>query len=427
LKVSESDWEVTNYGTEHYKPLQSAETDIDGKVSEREIMNKQGRVFIGYQQTLTDNSTRESIRLPEKNEEPRKRTSVSVLQNILGNNRPRWMRLDTDLMDRNRTGISERQGITCSTLTTATSEPTRILRMKLNPKALCYVPKRRVNFQEEMTMTAEVDKEHIQATDHIPISDTSRDSPTVIPKAEETPMVWNLKGRSIDDILRDLDALKNDPDIPMPIIEADLAPAEDFEQYSKSLDKEESGRESIGTVEEELDKDSDCLETLRKLTGSGLEEFRPQAFPIDLWPYVFNDQKLLVKERWTGYDEGSLSRLIEEFLQELQVSDERPYAKPYFLAQALANLDRFVIKSKEGIPPLIDEKFTHRMELLPGTRVRKELPQRFSENQNAFLKAKLAILEEQGRIKQKDGLRKEDWLHRLVLVENPTRMAAFRL
>jgi hypothetical protein len=41
---------------------------------------------------------------------------------------------------------------------------------------------------------------------------------------EVPPMVWNLKGRSIDDILSDLDALKNDPNMPMPIIEADLAP-----------------------------------------------------------------------------------------------------------------------------------------------------------------------------------------------------------
>jgi hypothetical protein len=129
------------------------------------------------------------------------------------------------------------------------------------------------------------------------------------------------------------------------------------------------------------------------------------AFPEELWPYVFNDQKILVKERWIGYDEEALPKLVEDFLSELKVSGERLYAKPYFVAQALANLDRFVIKSKEGIPPRINEKFTQKMELLPYTRVRKELPQRFSENQTAFLKAKLAILEEQGRIKQKDGMR----------------------
>ena len=163
------------------------------------------------------------------------------------------------------------------------------------------------------------------------------------------------------------------------------------------------------------------------LGGGQKEEVRPDAFPRDLWPFVLNDQKVLVKTRWEGYDKGQLPKLIEQFLSELQVSNERPYASPYFIAQALANLDRFVVKDKDGVPPLIHDKFTHRMELLPGVRARKELPQRFSETQNAFLKAKLSILEEQGRIKLKEGLRRDDWLHRLVLVEHPARMAAFRL
>ena len=299
--------------------------------------------------------------------------------------------------------------------------------MKLNPEAGCFAPSQsRYNQGECMTMTAEVDNGmigRVEDADRVQQSICLANKP--MEAVEEAPMVWNLKGRSIDDILRDLDALKNDPDIPMPIIEADLAPAEDFEQYTKSLPKEE--RSDDAEEEDEISKDSDCLETLQQLTGPGLEGYKPRAFPKDLWPYVFNNQKTLVKERWAGYDEDDLPRLIDDFLTELKVSDERPYAKPYFVAQALANLDRFVIKSKVGIPPLINEKFTQKMELLPGTRVRKELPQRFSENQNAFLKAKLSILEEQGRIKQKDGLKKEDWLHRLVLVENPTRMAAFRL
>jgi hypothetical protein len=243
-------------------------------------------------------------------------------------------------------------------------------------------------------------------------------------KVKETPVVWNLKGRSIDDILVDLEALKNDPEIPMPIIEADPASAEDFEQYTRVLKEEDC--EDKGNLEE-IDIDSICLEELKRLAGPGMEEIKPDTFPDDLWPFVFNNQKPLVKKRWEGYDTDSLPKLIEQFLSELQVSDERPYAKPYFIAQALANLDRFIVKSKHGIPPLIHNRFTHRMELLPGVRPRKELPQRFSETQNAFLRAKLSILEEQGRIKQKEGLKKEDWLHRLVLVEYPARMTAFRL
>ena len=363
-------------------------------------------------------------------EEPLKRTSVSVLREVLGGNGPRWMRLNTDRIKSNQTSAVEvetRRRLNSSN--SARNETIPMKEIKLNSRAQCFIPGRhRPRTTVEVTMTAEIDDRDLEKEDNVGEGKQSTD-PTreqvETPKPEKPPMVWNLKGRSIDDILRDLEELKNDPDIPMPIIEADLAPAEDFEQYTKTLNKEDCVN---GTEEEdEFNKDSGCLETLQHLTGPGLEEFRPQAFPAELWPYVFNGQKTLVKERWNGYDEKSLPTLVNDFLTELKVSDERPYAKPYFIAQALANLDRFVIKSREGIPPLINEKFTQKMELLPGTRIRKELPQRFSENQTSFLRAKLAILEEQGRIKQKDGMKKEDWLHRLVLVENPTRMAAFRL
>ena len=363
----------------------------------------------------------------QPNDESLKRTSVSVLREVLGCNEPRWMKLNTDRIRCNQASVEVTKPPKFSKSTTAGKGQWTTRERKLNPKAQSFAPSQSTYRAGEcMTMTAELDNGNIGGTGGVGEIQQSIDLKND-PKGatEEAPLVWNLKGRSIDDILRDLDALKNDPDIPMPIIEADLAPAEDFEQYTRSLPKEESGNDAED--EDELSKDSDCLETLQQLTGPGLEEYRPQAFPKDLWPYVFNNQKTLVKERWAGYDEDKLPMLIDDFLTELKVSEERPYAKPYFLAQALANMDRFVIKSKVGIPPLIDEKFTHKMELLSGTRVRKELPQRFSENQNAFLKAKLSILEEQGRIKQKDGLKKDDWLHRLVLVENPTRMAAFRL
>jgi hypothetical protein len=140
-----------------------------------------------------------------------------------------------------------------------------------------------------------------------------------------------------------------------------------------------------------------------------------------------NDQKMLVQGRWEGYDPTTIVEEIEHLLVELKVSPERQYAQPYFRAQALANLDRFLVKGRDKITPMIHSKYTHKMELIPGTRPRKELPQRFSETQNAFLKAKLAILEKEGRIVQKEGLEKTDWLHRLVIVENGPKMAAFRL
>ena len=367
-------------------------------------------------------------------EKQQKRTSVSVLQEVHGKGEPQWIKLNTDQGKKDQGSISI-TGEEVRPLPVRGVDLTKQMEIfKLNPNANCFTPNKKhgIGHKEEETMVAEIEDkldegegEEGKTQLH---KDGERESESPLEKEEkkkEPPLVWNLKGRSVDDILRDLDDLKNDPDIPMPIIEADIAPAEDFEQYAKNL-KAEDCTDDTGAVDE-MSKDLSCLEALKELTGQALDNMRPQAFPIDFWPFVINEQKVLVKERWAGYDQENLKNLVEIFLGELQVSNERPYATPYFVAQALANMDRFVIKSKDGVPPLIHEKYTHRMELLPGTRVRKELPQRFSENQNAFLKAKLSILEEQGRIKQKEGLRKEDWLHRIVLVEHPTRMAAFRL
>jgi len=247
-------------------------------------------------------------------------------------------------------------------------------------------------------------------------------------KGKKTGAMWNLKGRSIDDILKDLEALKNDPDIPMPVIEADPATIEDFTRYITGLPIVENGEtEAVGDEEEEKIKDKESLISLKGRSGHSFLDLRPQGFPEELWPYVMNDQKALVQERWEGYDPDTIAEEVAFLLTELKVSPERKYAQPYFQAQALANLDRLVVKGREKITPMIHSKYTHRMELIPGTRPRKELPQRFSETQNAFLKAKLAILEREGRIIQKEGLEKSDWLHRLVIVENAPKMAAFRL
>ena len=238
--------------------------------------------------------------------------------------------------------------------------------------------------------------------------------------------VWNLKGRSIDDILEDLEILKNDPDIPMPIIEADPASIEDFEQYTRNTPVVETD-EKIDDEEEEKIKDAESLKYLISMCGPTQMKDKPAAFPMDLWSFVLNDQKPLVKRRWEGYNPETIEQEVEQLLKELKVSDERKYAHPYFQAQALANVDRFLVKGKEKITPLIHEKYIHKMELIPGTRPRKEAAQKFSETQNAFLKAKLRILEREGRIMQKEGFQKTDWLHRLVLVEQTTKMAAFRL
>jgi hypothetical protein len=197
---------------------------------------------------------------------------------------------------------------------------------------------------------------------------------------KKTGPVWNLKGRLIEDILTDLEILKNDPDIPMPVIEADPASIEDFQQYTRNIPAVDTNEQLDDEQEEKL-KDKDSLEYLSSISGNSHLELRPEAFPAELWPYVTNDQKLLVKARWEGYCEDTIHSEVQQLLKDLKVSEERKFAHPYFQAQALANVDRFLVKGREKVTPLIHEKYTHKMDLIPGTRPRKEAPQKFSETQ----------------------------------------------
>jgi hypothetical protein len=147
------------------------------------------------------------------------RTSISVLREGPGNNGPQWRKLYTDQTVGDLLRVKTTLGLGTNSVQNL-EKGREEARRTLNPSAKCFYP-----YSVEFTMM----------TDIVPGEKESEED-TVEPKADkESPMVWNLKGRSIDEILVDLEALKNDPDIPMPVIEADIAPAEDFEQYTRSL------------------------------------------------------------------------------------------------------------------------------------------------------------------------------------------------
>ena len=115
-----------NYGTEHY-PLSQPRTEegLENNDSEGEVItskqrgNLKGR--LGTKPSRLDAKVDiipKEIQKPSTNimvstsgqvmEEPLKRTSVSVLKKVLGNKRPQWIRLNTDLIG-NQTSI-ERKG-----------------------------------------------------------------------------------------------------------------------------------------------------------------------------------------------------------------------------------------------------------------------------------------------------------------------------
>ena len=72
---------------------------------------------------------------------------------------------------------------------------------------------------------------------------------------------------------------------------------------------------------------------------------RPEEFPLDLWSYVFDSQKVLIKERWDKFKAkcNPPERLHDVIAQimKIDISKENPSRikeEPYFRAQCLANL-----------------------------------------------------------------------------------------
>ena len=132
-----------------------------------------------------------------------------------------------------------------------------------------------------------------------------------------------MKWKSIDDILADLEKIKNDPEIPMPVIEAGPATLDEVLEYAKKIPEEEAGT-GLGTEEEEKLKDKESLEDLRCRSGPVMLEHRPKAFPEELWQFVLNDQKPLVKDRWEGYQQDTIAQDIGKLLTELKYQRKDP-------------------------------------------------------------------------------------------------------
>ena len=84
--------------------------------------------------------------------------------------------------------------------------------------------KQRMTQVVEVTMLA-------NGVEEVLVTNKVTDPTTLLTPAQN----WYLNGRSIDDILNNLDSLKKDRNLPMPSIEADPATLEDFLQYTKNL------------------------------------------------------------------------------------------------------------------------------------------------------------------------------------------------
>jgi len=125
---------------------------------------------------------------------------------------------------------------------------------------------------------------------------------------------------------------------------------------------------------------------------------KPEDFPIDLWSYVFDDQKELVASRFALFTNEVRTTLISDIMEKLDISKQfGDDLERYMRAQALANLDVF------GYPDPYDQPtipgYTFRIQTIHENPI--YLPtQRFNQQETAFLEARLYELVNVAKVEQ---------------------------
>jgi hypothetical protein len=124
------------------------------------------------------------------------------------------------------------------------------------------------------------------------------------------------------------------------------------------------------------------------------------------------------------YDQSKLPILIESLISQINIDKSRPHCYNYYLAQEVANLNRYIVMD-EFNPPIVDDKFTLAIDLKEGAIVEKCKPQTFTEKQKKFLTAKIYLLQLTDKIEPRNfNLNPGDWNSRIMLVEYKERIAA---
>jgi hypothetical protein len=142
--------------------------------------------------------------------------------------------------------------------------------------------------------------------------------------------------------------------------------------------------EALGFAD--LDEDDDEIESLEP-THSLQDDpsDRPDSFPPDLWPYVADDQKPLVKARYAKFPAPRLAEITDK-LKTADVCLVRPNQKPYIEAQNYANIDAFFHVDEEN-PPLI-KGFEFRIITEPGKKAIGRRNKRWDLLAQKYLKVK---------------------------------------
>ena len=240
--------------------------------------------------------------------------------------------------------------------------------------------------------------------------------------------IYDMRGKTMEELVEVIMACRDD-DGHSPInIQIDTDQQVELEEYICAPDilrklqtKEQATQDSIEAL-----LDEPCLAKLKLTCTNSSHELRPKLFPEELWQYVEDTQKPLVKARMAPYDQELLEMELAGLRQNLKINPNRPHCRLYYEAQALANLDRYIVVD-ENNPPMVGDNFTFPIDLKEGAVVEKCKPQTFTEIQKKFLDAKTHLLQMTDKIELRSiKLNPEDWNSRLMLVEYKDRVAASR-
>ena len=161
-------------------------------------------------------------------------------------------------------------------------------------------------------------------------------------------------------------------------------------------------------------------------TGYSLEEDtdekneKPAAFPSDLWKYVADHIKPLVKQRWSKFDGERLAEVVED-LHKVDICPERPLSLPYVKAQCFANLDVYYHVDELNVPYV--PGFEMRIHLTDDKPVVAKSFKKHAFLERIFLDMKCEDLLARNILE----LSESNYRSPVMLVEFPERVKAFMM
>jgi RNase H-like domain found in reverse transcriptase/Reverse transcriptase (RNA-dependent DNA polymerase)/Integrase zinc binding domain/Integrase core domain len=172
-----------------------------------------------------------------------------------------------------------------------------------------------------------------------------------------------------------------------------------YTHYLKTIQKiEMASEQAVEEKEKELKEDIELIWSVH--CTKEMEEHRPADFPKELWKFVMDLQKPMVKERFAKFPDETRTALIKDIMEKLDIYDIKD-AKEFFRAQALANIDVMGHTDPTNPPTIPGYDFTIDVNTKDPVYLK---PQRFNQTETAFLEARIAELMTYGKIRPSQSM-----------------------